>query len=143
MKPNKLAIIAIIVSILALFVSSMSLYLSYQNSEHDRIVAYEQRKQALRQLFLEGEFLFRKLEEVILEHIKTDRTPELREHAAKIRKMVTELHEEKKKLSAKYSALPATSGTSARIELEELFAEQSLLNKHLLEMVDKAENLKN
>ena len=130
--------ISIYISILAVFVSSISLWLSYQNQEHDRLVAYEQKRQEVRQLLLEGELLSEKVERSILEHVKTDKTPELREDAAKIWKMATEIHQEMKSVVASFEALPATSGTKARIELEKLFADQLNTNKKFRELLEKA-----
>jgi hypothetical protein len=98
--------IAICVAILALVVSSISLLVSYQNREYDRLVAYEQRRQEVQQLFLEGELLSKKFERSILEHVKTDKTPKLREDAAKIWKMATEVHQEMAHLVASFQALP-------------------------------------
>jgi hypothetical protein len=126
------------VAILALIVSSISLWLSYQNRQYDRLVAYEQRRQEVRQLFLEGELLSEKLERSILEHVKADKTPELREDAAKIWKIATEIHQEMTYTVASFQALPATSGTKARLELEKLFADQLNMNKKLRELLEMA-----
>ena len=83
--------ISIYISILAVFVSSISLWLSYQNREHDRLISFEQRKQEVRQLIIEGELLLEKLDRVILMRVRTDETPELREKAARFWSEVSKL----------------------------------------------------
>ena len=129
------------IAILALIVSSISLYLSFQNREHDRLVSFEQRKQEVRQLSLEGEILSGKLEGAILEHIRTDKTPEKREVLDNILKNVKESSQKIKANVADLEALPATSRTDARIKLETLLTNQQHINIQLLEFIEKVKQL--
>jgi len=126
------------IAILALIVSVVSLWLWYQNREHDRLVEFEQRKQEVRYLSLEGEMLSGKLEEVILEHVKTDKTPKLREHAANILKEVTNIRKDMNLNVKDIAALPATSNTDVRIKLETLLTNQRHINNRLREMIVNA-----
>ena len=129
--------ISIYISILALFVSSISLWLSYQNREHDRLVAYEQRKQEVRQLMLEGALLLEKLDKAILEHVRTDGTPELREKAARLWSEVKDAHRLMESTVADFETLPATSGTEARLRLERVFSNQQQINKKSRELLEE------
>ena len=126
------------IAILALVVSSFSFWISYQNREYDHLVAYEQRKQEVRQLFLEGELLFEKLEKAVIEHVKTDKTEELRIGAGNILKDAVETHRDMKKIRTDLESLPAKSGTKARLELETLFINQQRINKQLQGMLETA-----
>jgi hypothetical protein len=126
------------VAILALGVSLFSLWMSYQNRQYDRLVAYEQKKQEVRQLFLEGELLLEKLENAVLEHVKNDKTDELRIDAGNILKKTVETHRDMKKIRTDFESLPATSDTETRLTLERIFSNQQILNKQLRESIETA-----
>ena len=50
-------VIAVIISILALVVSGLSLWVSWGAQYHTKIVTYEQRRQQVQQILLEGQIL--------------------------------------------------------------------------------------
>ena len=132
----KLPNFPICVSIVALIISLMSLVVSYQNREYDHLVAFEQKKQAVRQLSLEADLLSEKVEKKLLEQLKTDKTPDLREKSAKTWKKATDMNKEMKSLAKQFEALPVTSGTQARLELENLFFRITEINKRLREILE-------
>lgn len=87
---------------------------------------------------IEGTLLFEKLEKAILERVKTDATPELREEAARFWSELKESHRLMEESVAEFQSLSSTSGTKARIELERLLSNQQLINEKGREMLEKA-----
>lgn len=137
-KQNIPICISIIISVFALVVSSISLWLSYQNREYDRLVAFEQRKQEVRQLLIEEELLCEDVEKAILEHVKTDETPELREDAAMIWEEARNIRRKTESMVNEFGTIPATSKTKDRLVLEKMFIDAQQQNKKLLELLNKA-----
>ena len=116
--------IAIIISILALCLSLIGLFLSYKNQEYDRLVAYEQKKQEIRLLLVETDLLFKKLEKAYFEIARTNTTPEIKETATTLYSGAKHDHQLMASGGTIFDTLPTSTGTEARLKLEIIFANQ-------------------
>lgn len=129
--------ISIYISVLALFVSSLSLWLSHQNQERDNLIAFEQRKQEIRQLAMEGELLCRKLDEILLSRIKKAKNPEETENAVKEWNNADDVHRRIKMIVKDIDNMGPTSDKKNRLKLEELLINQRLINKRIQGQIDE------
>lgn len=133
--------IAVVVSIFAIFLSGLSLWQSYENRQHYRLVEWEQKRQEARRLLYESESLLIQLAEVSRQQIRSNKDANLRETAALEWGAIEEFRERTRKISAKLESFPLNPKIDGRVMLELVVAETHLLNKDLRAELKRSNNL--
>jgi hypothetical protein len=103
--------IALVVSIAALIVSVVSLWSSYEVQRHRRTVAFEQRRQEVRQLILQGQLLSQQMNQDVRAALREAQHPMLREDLAEILHLVTGLLKNYEFLVQSLDSVSATTDT--------------------------------
>jgi septation ring formation regulator EzrA len=132
---------SIYVAIIALIISILSLWLTFQNREYDRIVAFEQKKQEIRGLFMESELLSKMLELKIKELLLTEKRPEMRKTLSNWMVKVNEIRRETLIQKDRFDAIPATSNTDTRLIIEGMLTNMRHGIKILNTMIDSADKI--
>src|SRR5688572_11629499 len=107
------SLIALGVSVVALIISGLGLWLSLRVQHHSQIVSFEQRKQEFRRMFLEENLLAIQIE------VELKRLPDNEWRRDKFSQL-TASHKLNDTLIKKFDLIPSSPATEARLRLEDL-----------------------
>lgn len=124
------------ISVLVVILASI-LWLLYQKREHDRLIAFEQKKQEVRQLMIEGQLLMEKLDERLSVAIDAEDTSELREKAARLLDRSKYIQQGTKSTLASLETLRNVSDKEALGKIERIVTGMQENNKRGRELLDQ------
>ena len=113
--------IALVVSILALLVSVASIWSSYEVQRQSQTVAFEQRRQEVRQLILQGQLLTQQVDQEVRAALREEQDPQRREELADVHT---------------FDTMPATADTSERLNLERVGGKALETNQHARDLLE-------
>ena len=128
------------ISVLVVILASI-LWLLYQKREHDRLIAFEQKKQEARQLMIEEQLLIEKLDERLSVAIDAEDTSELREKSARLLDKSKYIQQGTKSTLAGLETLRNVSDKEALRTIERIVTgmqENNKRGRELLEQFDTA-----
>jgi hypothetical protein len=129
--------VAIGVSIVALAVSIVSLWSSCEVQRHNRTVTFEQRRQDVRQLILQGQLLSQQMNQEVRAALREEQDPVRREVLADVLHEVNGLLGNFEQLIKGFEAIQATPDTSERLALERIGGKALDVNQRAQRVMEK------
>jgi len=123
--------IAVLVSIVALLVSTASLFSSCEVQRHHRMVAFEQRKQEVRRVFLESQVLLQRVSDACRDGLGEESDPEIREAWANILELSIGQREDLEAGLRAFGKIGPVGDTEAQLLIEELNTDATTLKREI------------